>query len=322
MKTRTVGLVLLAIVLVMVPFFIGRYYIDVLSTLLFNVIIVVSFRLIATTGGWSLAHIPIMGWGAYTTALMAKTLGWPFWLTLPLAALAAALVGLMISYPLARTKGFGFFIASFAAGESMRLLWTRLQVPFGGHGGIVYIPDPGSISLFGLGIIDFGLAIPYYFLTLVITAFCVLIMYGVERSRIGDDFKAIKSQSGLSRSMGINIIRYKMLAFVIGCFFAGVAGVLFAQRYCSVDPASFGFLKTMYLLVWLVFGGTSTFAGPIVGLSVMTAVHELLSPLSEWRPVAYGSILIVTLLFLPDGLESLPKRLLPWVRKVRGVAPR
>ena len=112
---------LLAITAAIVPFFIGEYYIDIITTFLINLIIVVSLRLIYTTGLFNLAHIPIMGLGAFASAIMAKVLGLSFWLVLPLAGLASALVGLIFSYPLVRTKGFAFFIASFVISLKLTL---------------------------------------------------------------------------------------------------------------------------------------------------------------------------------------------------------
>jgi len=314
---QPIGLVVLAIILVALPFFLREYYVDVLTMLLINVILVVSFRLITTTGGWSLAHIPLMGAGAYATALMTRTFGWPFWLTLPLAGLAAALIGLIMSYPLVRTKGFAFFVASFAAGEAMRLCWTRFRVPFGGHAGLGNIPPPEAIPIPGLVAIDFSNPIPYYFLTLVVTVLCLLIMYRLDRSRIGDTLKAIYSEDSVAKSVGINITKYKILAFVIASFFAGIAGVLLAHRLWAIEPQQFGFTNTLYLLVWVVFGGYHTFAGPIIGVSVLTGLGELLIPLAEWVPMIYGIILILTLLFLPDGLEGLPRRISPLVERMQ-----
>lgn len=303
---RTV-LPLLVITAVIIPFFVGEYYVDLMLTFLINLIIVVSFRLIYTTGGFNLAHIPLMGLGAYTSAILTKIVGWPFWLALPLAGLASALVGLMFSYPLSRTKGFAFFIASFALGEAMRLTWIKLRFPFGGHDGIHLLPTPESF----LGI-DFSRAIPYYFLVLVVVALCLLIMYQVEHSRIGDTFKAIRSKESLSKSVGINTTRYKMLAFAIGSFFAGIAGVLPTHYFRSVHPPSFSFVVTLYLIVWVIFGGLKTFAGPMLGLAALAVAQELLRPLYEWLPMFYGVILILTFIFLPKGLESIPKRVSMW----------
>lgn len=314
--SKPIGLAVLAIIVVALPFALREYYVDVVTMLLINVIVVVSFRLITTIGGWSLAHIPLMGAGAYATALMTGAFGWPFWLTLPLAGLAAGLVGLAMSYPLVRTKGFAFFVASFAAGDAMRLCWMRFRVPFGGHRGLTNIPAPEAIPFPGLRTIDFSDAIPYYFLALVVTTLCLVVLYRLDKSRIGDTFKAINSQDSLAKSVGINITQYKILAFTIGSFFAGIAGVLLAHRLWAVEPQQFGFGITLYLLVWVVFGGTRTFAGPIIGVTVLTVLGELLDPLVEWVPMVYGAILISTLLFLPEGLEGLPRRL-AWLGKVK-----
>jgi branched-chain amino acid transport system permease protein len=305
---------LLALIAVIAPFYIGEYYIDLLLTFLINLIVVTSFRLIYTSGGFNLAHIPLMGLGAYTSAILTKIVGWPFWLALPLAGFASALIGLMFSYPLSRTKGFAFFIASFALGEAMRLTWTKFRFPFGGHDGIHLLPTPESF----LGL-DFSKTIPYYFLVLVVVALCLLILYRVEHSRIGDTFKAIRSMEILSKSVGINTTGYKMLAFVVGSFFAGIAGVLPTHHFRSVHPPSFSFVVTLYLIVWVIFGGLETFAGPMLGLAVLVVIQELLRPLYEWLPLFYGAILILTFLFLPKGLESVPERVSLLIKKARGI---
>jgi len=304
-RTQLIGLIILAVILVVVPFRVGLYYVDVMIMLFINILIAVSFRVMATTGEFSLAQIPLVGVGAYATAIMTKTFGLPFGVTLLMAGLMAALIGLAMSYPLTKTKGFPFLIASFAAGEAMRLSWIRLRVPFGGHQGIQNIAPPSFVSIPGLPTIDFGDAIPYYFLTLGVTVLCLLVMYWLDRSRLGTAFKAIHSQDDVAGAVGIPVIRYKMMAFVITSFFAGIAGALLAHRLWAIDPQQFGFTTTLYLIVWVVVGGYGTFAGPIIGVSVLAAVDEVLRPLAEWMPMIYGLILILTLRFLPDGLESL-----------------
>jgi len=296
----------LPVVLISAPFAISGYKVDVLTNLLINIILVASFRLITTVGGWSLAHVPMMGCGAYATALLAGTLGIPFWFSLPLAGLAAGLTGMVISYPLARTKGFAFFVASFAAGEAIRLCWIRFKIPFGGHKGLT-VPPP--VLFKNVAWLDFAEAVPYYFLALVVTVVCLAIMYRLNNSRIGDTWRALASEENLAKSVGINITKYKMLAFSIGSFFAGIAGVLLAHRLWAIEPRQFGFTTTLYLLVWVVFGGSHTFAGPIIGLVVLTFLSELLRPLVEWVPMIYGTIIILILIFLPNGLESLPGKL-------------
>jgi branched-chain amino acid transport system permease protein len=303
---RAVFLIILSAVMIVIPFTVSGYKVDFLTMLLVNVILAASFRLITTTGGWSLAHVPMMGAGAYATALMSGNLGIPFWFSLPLAGLTAGLIGLAISIPLRRTEGFAFFVASFAAGEALRLCWIRFKVPFGGHQGLA-VPPPELIP--DVRWLDFSTAIPYYFLTLVVTVLCLIIMYRLDGSRIGSTFKAIHSEEKLAKSMGINAARYKMLAMAIGSFFAGIAGVLLAHRLWAIEPTQFGFSTTLYLLVWVVFGGTTTFSGPILGVVVLSIIGELLRPLADWVPMVYGIIIILTLIFFPGGLESLPSRI-------------
>ena len=278
----------LPVVLISAPFAISEYKVDLLTNLLINIILVSSFHIITTTGGWSLAHVPMMGCGAYATALLSGTLGVPFWVSLPLAGLAAGLTGLAISYPLARTKGFAFFVASFAAGEAIRLCWIRFRIPFGGHKGLG-VPPPVLVD--NVTWLDLAEAVPYYFLTLIVTIISLAIMYRLHRTRIGDTWRAIESQESLAKSVGINNTKYKMLAFASGSFFAGVAGVLLAHRLWAIEPHQFGFTTTLYLLVWVVFGGTHTFSGPIFGVVALTFLGELLQPLFEWVPMIFGRLL-------------------------------
>jgi branched-chain amino acid transport system permease protein len=294
------GLAILLAIMCIVPFVIREYYVEVLIVLLINVILAASYRLVTTTGDWSLCHVVLMGTGAYASSLMAKYFGWPFWLTAPLAAVVAAVVGLGFVYPLLRTKGFGFFIASFAIGEFLRLIWVKVHNPFGGPRGMIDIPIVGS-----LGSIDFFDAIPYYFLALGITLVCLWVMYRLDVSRLGNAFKAIHTDDLLSECVGIRVPAYRTQAFLIGSFFAGIAGALLAHRLMAIDPHVFDITTMVYLIIWVVVGGTATFAGPIIGVTVMTAVFEWARPLLEWRPFLFGAILIVFLIFLPGGIESL-----------------
>ena len=306
------------IIVISAPFTLTNYKVDILTNLLINIVLVSSFRIITMTGGWSLAHIPMMGCGAYATALLTGALGVPFWISLPLSGLAAGVVGALIGFPLARTKGFAFFVASFAAGEAIRLSWMRFKVPFGGHKGLT-LPPPDLFA--GVSWLDFTTAKPYYFLTLILTLVCLAIMHRLDHSRIGNTWRSIESHENLTRSVGINCTKYKVLGFAIGSFFAGVAGVLLAHRLWAIEPYQFGFTTTLYLLVWVVFGGSHTFYGPIVGVIALTLLGELLRPLAEWVPMVYGAIIILTLIFLPSGLESLLARIRPYLGSGARPAP-
>ncbi|MFC1956665.1 branched-chain amino acid ABC transporter permease [Chloroflexota bacterium] len=310
-------IIALIVVLCIIPFNLEAHTLSIVTLLLINVIIVVSFRLIATFGGWSLAHIPLMGAGGYFSAIMMIKLGWPFWASMLVAPLPVALIGLAFSYPLAKMKGLAFFIGSFALGEAMRLSWVKIENPFGGVSGIVNIPRPSPWAIPGLPVIDFKHDIPYYFVVLVVMLVCLLIMYRLEKSRIGDTLKAINSQDLLAQCVGINITRYKTLGFVIGSFFAGVAGTLYAHYLGVLDPSLFSFTPTVYLLIWAVVGGTHTFFGPIIGVVIFTWLSEVLRVVAAWRPLVYGFILIAMLIFMPNGLEDLLVRVRTLVERLR-----
>ena len=304
LKPRNLSLILLLGFLCVLPFLLTGYRMQIAILLLVNIVLVVSFRLITTTGNFSFAHAALAGVGAYTTALISKNFGLPFVLVIPIAGLTAALVGLILSFPLVRLRGFYFFIGSFAAGEAVRLSWVKYQNPFGGASGIYGIPSP---SLPG---IDLSKDIPFYFLVLVVVMACLFALYRIDKSRLGDSFKAIANNEDLSASVGIDINGYKTKAFVIGCFFAGISGALMAYRFSVVCPIQFTSSMALVLLVWAVVGGIQTFIGPIIGVVVLGLLEEAMRvTFAQWMPLIYGAILISTVLFLPEGLVSVPKRI-------------
>lgn len=306
------SLILLAAIAVaafVAPFSTSHYRTEVLILFMINLILVCSYRILTTTGDWSLSHVVMMGVGAYATAMLSKVWGLSILLTVPLSAAIAAIVGLVMVTPLIRTRGFGFFIASFALGEFVRLIWVKFRDPFGGPRGMIGIPNG---ELFG---VDFFFPLPYYFFVLAVTAICLVIMYRLDRSRIGKTFKAVYADESLAESVGIDVPRYRALAFVTGTFFAGVAGSLLAHRLGAVDPKNFDVNVMVYLIIWIVVGGTTTFWGPIAGLAAMTVVFEMSRPLLEWRPLLFGIILILFLVFMPGGLESVYLKLRDRLRR-------
>jgi len=138
---------------------------------------------------------------------------------------------------------------------------------------------------------------------------CLLCMYLLDRSRITEIFKAIHDEPDLVKSVGVNTTGYRILAFEVGTFFAGISGVLLAHHMGHIDPHQFELTTGLYLLIWIVVGGYATFLGPIIGVTFFAIFGEWMRVFGAWMPLVYGCILIVTLLFLPDGLESLPRRL-------------
>ncbi|MGE0210976.1 MAG: branched-chain amino acid ABC transporter permease [Parvibaculaceae bacterium] len=306
--------ILCAAVLLALPYALSFSQREILVLLTINILLVSSYRLMTLTGEWSLGHVVLMGVGAYASALYSKRLGIPVPISMLLGASTAALTAALLSYPLFRMKGFYFLIGSFAAGEVIRLIWKRFTDPFGGPKGLKLIPGFPDIDL-GFMKVSFFNPETYYYLCLVVVGLSLLVLYRIERSRIGLTFHAIHWQDKLAESVGVNTFRYRMLAFVIASFFAGLSGTLFAHYIGTVNPTRFEVEEMVYVLIWAIVGGTATFHGPILGVVALTIVNEvILRALGAdlWRPLFYGVILIVAILFLPKGLESLAPKIGGW----------
>ena len=303
-------------VLVVLPHLLSFSQKEVAVFLVINVLVVVSYRLLTLTGEWSLAHVVIMGVGAYASTLLAKRLGIPVPPAMLLGAGVAALVAWVLSFPLLRMKAFYFLIGSFAAGEIIRLCWKRFREPFGGPKGLKLIPSVPDIEIGGFEVMFFE-PVNYYYLCLIVVSISLIILYRLEKSRIGLTFHAIHWQDKLAEAVGVDTRRYRTLAFVIASFFAGLAGALLAHYLGTVNPNQFDVEAMVYVLVWVIVGGTATIYGPILGVVVLTVINEIVLRelgVDQARPLIYGAILIASILFLPDGLESLG----PKVKRVLG----
>lgn len=284
---------------------------EILVFLVINVLLVASYRLLTLTGEWSLAHVVIMGVGAYASALLSKSFGvWvPF--AILLGGVTSALVAVLLSFPLFRMKGFYFLIGSFAAGEIIRLLWKRFREPFGGAKGIKGIEPMPDFSI-GIHDFDFFEPISYYYLSGAVVGLCLWILWRIERSPVGLTFHAVHWQDKLAEASGVNLRAYRTLAFAIASGFAGLSGALLAHYVGTINPNSFDVEVMVFVLTWAIVGGTSTFYGPILGCVVLTVLNEIVLRalgFDQLRPLIYGAILILSILFLPNGLESLVQKL-------------
>ena len=283
---------------------------EILVFLTLNILLVSSYRLLTLTGEWSLAHVVIMGVGAYASALYTKELGVWVPVSILLGGATAALLAVLLSFPLFRMKGFYFLIGSFAAGEIIRLLWKRFRDPFGGAKGIKGI-DP--MPDFSIGIYDFDFFEPvsYYYLSGAVVAVCLWILWRIERSPVGLTFHAVHRQDRLAEASGVNLRAYRTLAFSIASGFAGIAGALMAHYVGTINPNSFDVDLMVFVLTWAIVGGTATFYGPILGCVVLTVLNEIVlreMGFEQMRPLIYGLIMILSILFLPKGLESLVQK--------------
>jgi branched-chain amino acid transport system permease protein len=314
-RSYRIGALVFAIILLCIlPFFARPYLVEVAMIYFIWMILAQSYRLIVTIHDWQLYHVVLYGVGAYTSGMLAKNLGVPVFAAIPIGGAMASLVGVAITSVLLRTKGWGFYIATYGLAELIRLSWMKFRNPFGGSTGIIDIPYPPVVAG-----IDFSARIPYYFFSLGVMLIIMYMLYRIEKSRIGDAFKAVSMDPLLAASTGISIPRQRLLACAIGGFFAGIAGGLLVHRLGAVDPKLFNITTMLYLLIWIVVGGTNSFWGPVLGVSVMYSLFELSRPLIQIRPMFFGIAMILVLLFMPGGLEGMVAKAAARLRRLRGV---
>jgi branched-chain amino acid transport system permease protein len=267
------------------------------------------------TGLISLSHAAFMGVGCYTAAFFAQR-GVPFYLTIPMGGLVAAFLGLVVGIPSLRIKGLYLAVATLAMQFILVFIFREWEPVTGGVRG-VNVPNA---SLFGF---DLNNDTRMYY----VIAFCAIALLiaarNLFRTRIGRAFIAIRDKDISAEVLGINLFRYKLLAFAIGSFYAGVAGALLGYFYRAMTPEYFTLALSIFYLAAIIIGGLGTMLGTILGAFFMTLVPELLrasvSLIAEWAPrateilsplqeVVFGVLIIGFLVFEPHGLVEIWRR--------------
>jgi branched-chain amino acid transport system permease protein len=293
------------------------YYLDVATTILMNLTLTMSFRLQVSTGQINMAHISFMGIGAYTSALLVTRLGLSFWATLWIGALVAAALAVPIGAVALRVSGPYYFLITFASSEVVRLVFNNFfEGLFGGPSGLVGIPKPGR-----LGGLAFDGKLELYGLMAVLAVGVAIALVRLEYSRVGLVASAIRQADLLAETLGVNVFRAKLTTFVLGSFVAGLAGVFFAHFRQVLHSSDFGLEPMVLLVVFTVIGGTGSVWGPVVGTVLMTLAAELLRELHHYEILVFGAVLILTMLWAPQGLVALPDTVRRLLRKLRGRPP-
>jgi branched-chain amino acid transport system permease protein len=306
---RLLGYPLLFASLVILPFVLsGPYYIHTFILAMINITLASSVRLISLTGQMSLAHGGMATIGAYVSALIMMKLGLSSWLSLLFAGLAGALVAGLVGYPFVRLKGVYFTIVTAFFGEMVVLTAQQWESLTGGSGGVYGIPAPDPIVIPGLINIDFSSKLHFYYLALLIMGAALIILYALENSRVGLTFRGIKQADSLAEASGIDITGFKVFAFAAGSFFAGILGGFYSQYISAIAPDTFGFMFTIYVLVYMTVGGQKTFMGPILGAFVLTLLPEATRAFKEYVPFFFAAVLIAVIFFVPDGIAGLVTR--------------
>jgi len=302
------------------------YYLHILIMVFTFSIASLGWRLLMITGQLSFGQASFMAIGAFTSTLLVMKLGFSFWLAMPLAGLVAAAFAALLGYPILRVKDASFAILTLAWGEVVRQIlinlppmigWPEL---FGGHSGIPNVPPPDAIHIPGLLTIEFTSKISYYYLILCLLLITAVVMHRLDKSFLGRIFRSVEQSDTLAESLGIDTLRYKVMAFTIACFFTGIAGSFFVHYYFLAHPDTFTLSTSVSIVTYALVGGMGSIAGPVLGCFVLTTLLETLRSAEAYQMVSYALILIVVILFLPGGLLSLPRVVSKWPSKHTGKA--
>ena len=284
------GSILLTFAIVQVLITIGiinSFYEITIATICINIILAVSLNLVTGfTGQFSLGHAGFMSIGAYVCAIIAmqmnSTIG--FLVGTIAGALAATLVGILIGIPTLRLKGDYLAIATLGMAEIIRVVFLNMEIT-NGAAGLNGIPRfTNWLWLF------------------VFTAGTIILINNFIKSSHGRACISIREDEIAAESMGINTTKYKVMAFAIGAFFAGIAGALYSSYFYFVKPDLFGFLKSIDILVIVVLGGMGSLTGSVIAAVVLAIISTFLQSFTAVRMIVYAALLVVIMIFRPQGI--------------------
>ncbi len=268
---------------------IDAYFATILISIFISIILAVSLNL--TTGflgQLALGHAGFMAVGAYTSAIFTKTMALPptveFLVAILLGGLFAAVLGFLIGIPTLRLRGDYLAIITLGFGEIIRNVIINLNIT-GGARGYRGIPKYTNFN--------------YVFWVMVLTIYVVATLI---RSRHGRAIISIREDEIAAEASGINTTYYKLLAFTVAAFFAGIAGALYAHYYTVLEPKTFGYSYSIEMVIIVVLGGMGSITGSIISAFILTSLPQVLLKLARYRMLVYSIILIVIMLFKPSGL--------------------
>ncbi|HXZ38053.1 MAG TPA: branched-chain amino acid ABC transporter permease [Thermodesulfobacteriota bacterium] len=305
---------IVAAVLAGLPILIGDpYWLHVYIMTCLNIILAASLRVLWNVGLLSCGHAAFMGIGAYTSALLAKEIGLSPWLGMLAGGGLSVVVSVVLGYPALRLTGIYFVLVTFAFNEVFFLIATRWREFTGGPSGLLGIPRPEGIPAGKLA---------YAYFASILLWLSLIILFRFEQSRVGRIWLAIRDTELRSRCVGIQTTHYKLFAFAVSSFFAGVAGAVYAHYIGFISPTDFTIWQSIYTQIYMIVGGVAAFAGPILGSVVLTVLSEFIRAVGPLQSVVYGTMLAVVMLFSPGGLVSLGPYFSGWFKKRKEASAR
>ena len=306
MKKHLIALIALAVILFLPPF-LKNYGIYMFTTWLIYVIATMGLNLtVGFAGQKSLGHAAFFGIGAYTVAIAMKA-GISWWVGLPSAMALCFVIGLILGFPALRVQTIYLAFATLGFNTAVWLVMRNEEWLTGGTFGLNGIPRP---EIFGYSLKD---SLPYYYFVLAVAAIAIGLLWCLLRSPWGKAFQALRDNPIRAESLGIDTRSYTLLSFAIGAVFAGIAGVLFASLVDFIEPAPFAVGASIMMYLMVVVGGAGYFWGPLlgalVGMVVPEWIRDVFPTLANWYLPIFGAVVILMMVWLPDGLMSIPDRI-------------
>jgi branched-chain amino acid transport system permease protein len=284
------------------PLVSSTYQTNIMTTALMYVVLGLGLNIVVGQAGLlNLGYVAFYAAGAYTYALLHHHFGVGFWLALPLGALAATILGILLALPVLRLQGDYLAIVTLGFGEITRLVLENWNEFSFGPSGISGIPRPG---LFGMEMGMHDATVYLYFLMILLCIITIFVVNRLQDSRIGRALLALREDEIACQAMGIDKTRVKLTAFALGSTWAGLVGVIFAAKTTFVNPASFTFLESAMILSIVVLGGTGSIIGIIIGALLLILLPEYLRAFSDYRMLLFGLIMVIMMIFRPQGIVT------------------
>ncbi len=262
--------------------------------------------LVGHAGQISLGHAGFYGLGAYTTSYLSTTLGLSVGLSMLAGVGLTVVVAILVGLPSLKLKGHYLAMATLGFGIILSILFTETVDITGGPSGFVGIP---RLSLFGW---ELRKDVTLFRAVAVILCLFVWLSFNLLHSRVGRALRALHTSERAAEAMGVDIANYKLLVFALSAAFSGCAGVLYAHYLTFIAPSSFGFMFSVELIVMVVLGGMVSVPGAIVGAFFITVLPEFLRAFENVEVLLFGAILVLCMMFLPDGMAGGWNRLMRW----------
>ena len=286
------------LLLLLLPFSLSNNYVQyVINIICINVILAVGLNIVKGFAGQvTVGHMAIAAIGAYTSAVLSTHLGLPFWAALLGAMLVAAAAGALVGIPSFRLEGAYLALATLGLAESVRIVIAATEF-LGGAVGYQNIPAP---VLFGMRLDDYR---SYYYLVMPCMLLGLYLSFSILRSDVGRAFKAIREDPLAAGAAGVNVRKYKLIAFILSALYAGCAGSLQAHMTPGyLNPGSYTITEMVTLLLMVIMGGIGHIWGGVIGAIIVTLIDDYTRQYYEYRMIMFGMVIVLTVMYVPRGI--------------------